>query len=318
MADGPSGGAFGDTASAMRGRRRLPAALSLSQAPPELLVIAAATSVQAGAAFATDLLRAHDAIAIVALRLVFAFLVLAALRRPSRPPNPRAAWRTAIVLGLIFVGMNSAFYVAIARIPLGVAVTLEFWGPLALAVAGSRRLRDFAWVVLAAAGIYILSGGRLVADDLVGAAAALVAGFGWLCFVLVGQRLAIDWPDGRGLTPALLVGALVAVPIGFAAGDLGAVVVSPQALVVGLGVAVFSSALPWTFEMAAIGRLRARTYGVLTSLEPAIAALVGFAVLGQALEPAEVVAIALVAVASAGASLTARRAVVTPGELEGA
>jgi len=300
------------------GQGRLTAALSLSQAPPELLVVAAAISVQAGAALATDLLRTHDAIAVVALRLVLAFAVLAVLRRPRRPPDPRTAWRTAIVLGLVFVGMNTAFYVAIARIPLGVAVTLEFWGPLALAVAGSRRLRDVVWVLLAASGIYLISGGRLVADDLVGVSAALIAGLGWLCFVLVGQRLAVDWPDGRGLTAGLLVGAVVAVPIGFAVGDLGQVVTSPSALLLGLGVAVFSGALPWSFEMAAIGRLRARTYGVLASLEPAIAALVGFALLGQALGPMEVVAIVLVGVASAGASLTARRAVVTSAELEGA
>ncbi len=279
-------------------------------------MVAAATSVQGGAAVATDVLRDHAPIAVVALRLVFAFLLLALVRRPSTPPRPRRAWRTAILLGLVFVGMNTAFYTAIARIPLGVAVTLEFWGPLALALAGSRRIRDLVWVVLAAGGIYVLAGGRLAADDLVGVIAALAAGAGWLCFVLVGQRLAVDWPDGRGLTPALLVGALVAVPLATATGDLGPVLGSPSVLLAGLAVALLSSAVPWSLEMAAIGRLRAATYGVLTSLEPAIAAVAGFALLGQGLAAIELVAIVLVAVASAGASLTARRAGVTPGELE--
>jgi inner membrane transporter RhtA len=288
------------------------------EVPPELLLIGAGLSVQVGASVATGLLRDHSAIAVVALRLVFGMLLLLALRRPSLSLARPGAWRSAAILGVIFVAMNTTFYMAIARIPLGVAVTLEFWGPLAVAVLGSRRIRDLAWAVLAAAGIYMLAGGQLVADDVVGVAAALAAGLCWAAYILLGPRLGRDWPDGRGLAAALVVGSAVAVPLAALTGGVGGAGLDAGLLVGGLVIAAFSSALPWSLELAALRRMRAATYGVFMSLEPAIAAVVGFLLLDQRLAAIDLVAIGLVVLASAGASLTARRLRVTPGEFEAA
>jgi inner membrane transporter RhtA len=278
--------------------------------------VGAGLSVQIGASFATGLLRDHSVIAVVALRLVFGMLLLLAFRRPSLGVARPGAWRSAAVLGLIFVAMNTTFYAAISRIPLGVAVTLEFWGPLAVAVLGSRRIRDLAWAILAAAGIYVLAGGQLVADDLIGVAAALAAGLCWAAYILVGPRLGRDWPDGRGLAAALAVGSVVAVPLAAISGGAGGSGLDAGLLVGGLVIAAFSSALPWSLELAALRRMRAATYGVFMSLEPAIAAVVGFLLLGQRLAPLDLLAIGLVVIASAGASLTARHLTVTPGEME--
>ena len=284
--------------------------------PPELLLVGAGLSVQVGASVATGLLRDHSAITLVAVRLLFGMLLLLAFRRPSLAMARPGAWRSAAILGLIFVAMNTSFYGAIARIPLGVAVTLEFWGPLAVAVLGSRRIRDLAWAVLAAIGIYVLAGGQIVADDVIGVAAALAAGLCWAAYILVGPRLGRDWPDGRGLAAALLAGSLVAVPLAALTGGAGGPGLDAGLVVGGLLIAGFSSALPWSLELAALRRMRAATYGVFMSLEPAIAAVVGFLLLGQQLAPVDLAAIGLVVVASAGASLTARRLTVTPGELE--
>lgn len=283
--------------------------------PPEALIIGAALSVQVGASLAVGLLARYDAIAVVALRLVFSAALLLAVRPPRLRPSVRGPWRSAILLGLVFVGMNSAFYLAIDRIPLGVAVTIEFVGPLAAAVLGSRRRRDLAWVGLAAAGVWLLAGARLEASDVVGLLAALGAGFGWFLFIVVGTRVARDWPDGRGLTAALIAGSAVAVPLAFLVGDLASMLVRPVDLGSAVLIAIFSSALPWSFELAAMSRLGPLTYGVLTSLEPALAAIVGFALLAQALDAVELVAIGLVVVASLGASIAARTFPAVPGEL---
>ena len=214
--------------------------------------------------------------------------------------------------------MNALFYVALARIPLGVAVTLEFWGPLFVAVVGSRRPRDFVWVALAAVGIYLLAGARLTADDALGVAAALGAGGCWAAFIVVGARLAQAWPDGRGLSVSLATGSVVLVPLAVAFGAIGALFADPAAILGGVAIAVLSSALPYTLELAALRTMAPATYGVLLSVEPAIAAAFGFVILGQALVGADLVGIALVVVASAGASLSARRLEVVPRELEAA
>ncbi len=242
--------------------------------------------------------------------------MLLAWRPPRRGIDP-GAWRLAIALGVVMALMNSLFYVAISRIPLGVAVTIEFWGPLALAVAGSRRFRDVGWVVLAAAGIYVLAGGRLLADDALGIAAAFGAGGCWAAFILVAGRLARAWPDGRGLTVTMGVAGLLVLPVGLATGGLDIVLADPGVLLGGLAVAMFSSTIPYTLELVALRRVSSATYGVLMSMEPAIAAIVGFVFVGQVLRPEDLVAIALVGSASGGASASARRVDVAPGQLEG-
>ena len=252
---------------------------------------------------------------VVGLRIVLAAIFMLVWRPPQRGVG-RRAWRYAIALGVAMAAMNTLFYLSITRIPLGVAVTIEFCGPLAVAVLGSRRARDLLWAILAGVGIYVLAGGRLEAGDAVGVLAAAGAGMCWAVFILVGGRLARAWPDGRGLSVTLGVAALIVLPIALLDGAVGSIVAEPGVLLGGLTLAAFSSAIPYTLELLAMRRIPSATYGVLMSLEPAVAAIVGFLLLGQVLAPGDVGAIALVGVASAGASLTARRLLVTPGQLE--
>lgn len=286
--------------------------------PPESLIVGSALSVQVGAGLATQLLRAHGWLPIVTLRIVFSALLVGALRPPRLRGVSRSAWLSAIVLGLDLALMNLVFYFSLSRIPLAVAVTIEFWGPLAVAVIGSRRARDLAWVVLAAAGIWILTGGHVVADDALGLAAAFAAGAFWALYIPIGARVAREWPDGRGLTLAMLVAAALTLPLAAGTGALGQVLASPALVLAGLGIALFSSAIPYSLEIAVLDRIPTSTFGVLMSIEPAIAAVVGFIALGEALSVPEVAAIAMVIVASAGASLSARALPVVPGELESA
>lgn len=293
----------------------------LSTVAPELLIVGGALSVQVSAGLAAQLIAVHGALPVVALRTCFSAAILVLLRRgwPLPPPglaDRRGALLGALGLGLTLAAMNTAFYTALGRIPLGVAVTIEFTGPLAVAILGRRRPLDLVWVVLAAAGIWVLAGGRLVAGDAVGVLAAFVAGSCWAAYILVGGRVARAWPGGDALTAALLVASAIVGPVALVAGDLVEAVSAPEVLAAGLVVAVFASAVPYRLELAALGRMAAATFGVLMSLEPAIAAVVGFLVLGQILSPLEVTAIGAVAVACAGASWSARRSRVAPGELE--
>jgi inner membrane transporter RhtA len=286
--------------------------------PAESLIVGSSLSVQAGAGLATQLLRTSGWLPVVTLRIVFSALLLLGLRPPRPRAVSRGAWTSAVLLGVDLAVMNTVFYFSLSRIPLAVAVTIEFWGPLAVAVVGSRRARDFAWVVLAAIAIYILTGGRVVADDALGVAAAFAAGALWALYIPIGGRVARDWPDGRGLSVAMLVAAVISLSVAVATGTFAQAFSSPPLIVGGLVIALFSSAIPYSLEIAALHRIPASTFGVLTSIDPAVAAVVGFIVLGEALSPPEVAAIAMVVVASAGASLSARSLPVVPGELESA
>ena len=286
--------------------------------PPELLIIAGTVSVQFGGGVATSLIREYGPLPVVAMRILFGAVLLLVFQRARIRGTGRAALAACLVLGLILAAMNALFYVALSRIPLGVAVTIEFWGPLTVAVIGSRRLLDLVWVALAGAGIYILAGGRVGADDFVGVAAVFGAGFCWALYIGVGGRVAREWPDGRGLTLAMVVASAAILPVTLTLSDVRPLLVVPAALAGGVVIALMSSAIPYTLEIAALRRLPAATFGVLMSLEPAIAAGFGFLLLGQVLRTLDLFAIAMVAVASAGASLTARRLSATPGELEAA
>jgi inner membrane transporter RhtA len=290
----------------------------LDRVPPELLILAGALSVQCGAGLATTLLHEFGPLPVASMRIVFGAILLLAFQPVRLRGVSREALATCAVLGLILAAMNSLFYVALTRIPLGVAVTIEFWGPLTVAVLGSRRLLDLVWVVLAGAGIYILAGGRFVADDAVGLVAVFGAGACWAAYIVTGRRMARHWPDGRGLTLAMIVASVAVVPVAFGLSDFRPLASAPLAIAGGLVVALFSSAIPYTAEIAALRRLPAATFGVLMSLEPAIAAAVGFLLLRQVLHITDLVAIACVALASAGASLSARRLTVAAGELEAA
>jgi inner membrane transporter RhtA len=295
-----------------------PAERSLDAVPPELLIVAGTLSVQFGGGVATSLIREYGPLPVVAMRIIFGALLLLVFHRARIRGAGRSALAACLVLGLILAAMNALFYVALSRIPLGVAVTIEFWGPLSVAVIGSRRLLDLVWVALAGAGIYILAGGRVGADDIVGVAAVFGAGFCWALYIGVGGRVAREWPDGRGLMLAMVVASAAILPVTLTLSDVRPLLVVPAALAGGIVIALVSSAIPYTLEIAALRRLPAATFGVLMSLEPAIAAGFGFLLLGQVLRTLDLFAIAMVAVASAGASLTARRLSATPGELEAA
>ncbi len=212
------------------------------------------------------------------------------------PGDLRLAATFGVALGL----MNGSIYESIARIPLGVAVTIEFAGPLLVAVLGSRRALDGLWIVLAAAGILLLAdpGGGSV--DPAGVAFALAAAALWMAYIYLSQRVGGAFPGGHGLALAMAVGALVVLPFGLA-GALDAAG-EPGVLGAAFVVALASSVLPYSLELEALRRLPAAVFGVLMSLEPAVAALAGLVVLGQELGAREAAAIAMVVVASAGAA----------------
>jgi inner membrane transporter RhtA len=288
----------------------------LDSVPPELLIVLGALSVQFGGGLATTLIRQYGALPVVALRIVFGTAMLMVFQRLRIRGASREALANCLALGAVLAAMNTLFYLAISRIPLGVAVTIEFSGPLTVAVLGSRRWLDLAWVVLAASGIYILAGGRLDAADASGVAAALGAAVCWGLYIVTGRRMARYWPDGRGLTLAMVVASVLILPVALVGSDVRTLLAAPVAIAGGVVIALFSSAIPYSTEIAALRRLPAATFGVLMSLEPAIAAGMGFLLLGQVLDLRDLAAIGFVAVASAGASLSARRFAVAPGELE--
>jgi inner membrane transporter RhtA len=283
--------------------------------PPELLILIGSLSVQCGGGLATVLVRDYGPLPAVSMRIIFGAAMLLVLRPPRIRGASRAALLSCLALGLVLATMNSLFFVALSRIPIGVAVTIEFWGPLAVAVLGSRRALDLVWVGLAAAGIYVLAGGRLTATDALGVVAAAASGLCWAIYIGVAGKVARHWPDGRGLTLAMLVATALIVPPTLALSDVRPLLVAPAALAGGVVIGLFNSAIPYTTEIAALRRMSASTFGVLMSLEPAIATAVGFFALGQVLRTPDLAAIACVALASAGASWSSRRRVAV-GELE--
>lgn len=274
--------------------------------PPVLLVVAAIASVQFGAALAATVFDELGAVGASFVRLSVSALVLLAIWRPNLRGHGDAAIGLAVAFGLVLAAMNTCFYLALDRIPLGIAVTFEFVGPLGVALASSRRTRDLVWVALAGAGIVLLGSGDATDLDPVGVALALTAGVLWGAYILLGVRVGRVFPGGHGLAAAMGVGALVTVAPGVA--DAGTALRNPALWGIGVAVALLSSVVPYSLELEALRTMPARVFGVLMSLEPAAGALAGFLVLGQTLSGLEGVAIALVIVASAGVALTARAA----------
>ena len=258
---------------------------------------------QLGAAVATTLFDELGPTGTVLLRSGFAALILVAIWRPAVPRGRPGPLRDAVLFGVALAAMNLSFYAALDRIPLGIAVTFEFTGPFAVAVAGSRRALDLAWVALAAGGIVLLSPIHGSLDGL-GIAFALLAGAFWAAYIVLNARIGRAFAGGQGLAWGMVVSALLLLPSGIVGG--GSNLGQPDLLAIGLGVAVLSSAIPYSLELEALRRLPKGTFGVLMSLEPAVAALVGLIVLGQGLSATEVIAIALVVAASAGALGAAR------------
>lgn len=271
--------------------------------PPPLLVLCGVVSLQVGAAFAKHLFVLVGAGGMVWLRLLFAAIVLLAVWRPAlRRRSPRT-WLVIAGYGTVLAGMNMAIYHSFERIPLGVAVTIEFLGPLAVAVLGSRRKLDLVWALLAAAGVLLLARGD-GGLDVIGVLLALLAAVCWGAYILIGGKLGEHTQGGAGLALGMAFGALVATPLG--AGQAGAEIARPEVLLAGVVVALMSSVIPYSLELEALRRMPPGVFGVLMSLEPAVAALAGLAVLGEWLGPLQWVAIVCVVAASVGATRTRR------------
>ena len=271
--------------------------------PPVGLVLMAISSVQFGAALAKTLFDEIGAGGTVFLRVALASVVLLAIWRPSvRGVARRDLWLVG-AFGASLAGMNLAFYESLDRIPLGVAVTFEFIGPLGVAVAGSRRPLDLLWVGLAGAGILLLSDFGAFGDlDALGVGLALLAGCFWAAYILLAARTGQAFPGGAGLALAMVVAAALLLPVGVA--DGGGSLWSVEILAIGAGVAMLSSAIPYSLELEALRGLPNAVFGVLMSLEPAAAVLAGYLVLDELVGTREAVAIGLVVMASAGAART--------------
>ncbi|MCX2954303.1 EamA family transporter [Lentzea sp. NEAU-D7] len=281
---------------------RLPVARLMGGIPPTALVLLGIVSVQVGAAFAKQLFTVAGAAGTVTLRLVMAALVLVVIWRPSIRLDRRTLV-TVATYGAVLAAMNLCFYAALDRIPLGAAVTIEFLGPLAVAVAGSRRWLDGVWVLLAGIGVVLLTGvqGGLLWT---GVLFALAAGACWAAYILVTAKLGSQTTDGRGLALAMVVGAVIALPFGV--GSAGTAMLDPVVLAAGFAVALMSSVIPYSLELEALRRMPPRVFGILMSMEPAVAAVAGLLLLGEHLKPAQWAAVCCVVIASIGATRSAR------------
>ena len=300
----------------MRHAPSRPQSTGSSGPPAAALVMTSSISGQCGAALATRLFGQVGPAGTLTLRLVFAAIALALIARPWRRhvraalhPSRRADLAVLVLFGLVLAGMYLSFYESIARIPLGVAVTVEFVGPLTVSVVGSRRWTDGLWVVLAGAGVLSLASGSVFGVlhdlDIAGVGFAALAGCCWGTYILLNKETGKRFRGTAGLAGAMVVGALFVAPIG--AVHAGEALLRPAVLGVGAAVAMLSSVIPYSCELAALRSATPRAFGILLSMAPAIAALAGFAILGQTLSGLEVGAMVLVVVANVGSSLLGTR-----------
>jgi len=298
----------------------------LGRVPAPILLGAGIVSVQVGAGFAARLFGTVSAAGLTGLRLWTASLVLAGLgARPAsraiRDTIASRSWRDAAVVaafGLTLGIMNFSIYQAFARIPLGIAVTIEFLGPLGLAVSTSRRLIDLLWVALAGIGVALLgtsgvgeaTGLHVHGSVVAGVTYALISAASWASYILLSRATGSRFSGSSGLVIAMVIGAIAVTPVAAASG--GAALFRPVVLAAGLGIGLLSSVIPYRVEMEALRRVPARVFGICMSLEPAVAALVGVVLLGQGLSAAQWVAIGCVMAATAGAALGSAGSVGAP------
>lgn len=275
--------------------------------PPVALVLVAIASVQIGSSFAKDLFGAAPPVAVAWLRLATATVILTLVARPRIRGRSAAQWRVVLGYGLVMAAMNIAFYLSIERIPIGMAVTIEFLGPLGVAVAGSRRARDFLWVGLAAVGVGLL--GFTPGDlDWIGVAFALAAGACWAGYIVLAGPTGRAWSGVTGVTVATWVGTVTLAGPAIVAGlpglatPAGSWLTDPRVWLLGAAVGLLSSVVPYGLEMVALRTVDRGVFGILMSLEPAAAALFAFLLLGESLRPLELVAMACVIAASLGAT----------------
>ncbi|GAA2452613.1 EamA family transporter [Actinomadura vinacea] len=278
--------------------------LSLGALPPPALILLGILSLQIGAGLAKHMFDRMPPSAMVLMRLltsaiVLGFLARKALRGVLRD-HSRKSLAIAACFGLSLALMNFSIYQSFMRIPLGMAVTIEFLGPLLVSIVASRRPRDVVWAVLAGAGVVMLArGGGEV--DMAGIGFALLAGAGWAAYILLSAATGQRFAGSTGLALASVVGTFAIMPMGVTAG--GTALLDPQLLALGIGVGLLSSVIPYSLELEALRRMPARVFGILMSLEPAVAALVGVMLLGEILTARQWVAIGCVIIACAGATL---------------
>ena len=286
----------------------------LDRAPAPALVLTSIASVQVGSAIARMLFDELGAAGITLLRIGLAALLLLAVVRPRVRAWTPAMWRAVVLLGVAMAAMNLVFYQALRTVPLGVAVTVEFLGPLLLALVQTRRLLDLLWALLAACGVVLLGAGPTDAVPLTGLALALLAGLCWAAYILASASVGRLLPGTGGLAVALGVATLLALPFG--AQGAAVVVSRPGLLLAAAAVALLSSVLSYGLELVALRRIPTQVFGVLMSLEPGAAAVAGLVVLGEQLAGRELVALVLVSLASIGVTFGGRRETVAARPLE--
>lgn len=280
--------------------------LRTDRIPAPVLVVTAIVSVQTGSAIARTLFDDLGVAGTAWLRLLIAAVVLVAVLRPPVRRWTRGQWAAAALLGAALAGMNLVFYASLDLVPLGVAVTVEFMGPLLLALVQTRRPLDVVWVVLAGAGVALLgvqaAGGHIAP---LGLLLAFVAGLFWAGYIVASARVGRLLPGVDGLAAALVVAAVLVAPLGI--GQAAGAVEQPSLLLGASAVALLSTIVPYGLELSALRRMPTRVFGVLMSLQPAAAALSGYLILGQQLGPQEVVALVMVSLASIGVTVAGRR-----------
>lgn len=273
--------------------------------PPIPAVLLAIVSVQSGAAIAKTLFPILGAAATASLRIGISALILLCVYQPKVKQFTRQQWKLVIPYGLALGAMNMIFYLAIERIPIGLAVTLEFIGPLMVAVLGSKKIIDYLWVLLAAAGILIIAPWKSDTVDLLGVILALIAGAFWAAYIILGGKVSKIMKGGDAVAVGMLFASLLILPFGLA--SHGFQLMNMNYLYMGVALALLSSAIPFSLEMKALGQLSSQTFSILMSLEPAVASICALLFLQEVLNTNEILAVIFVVIASAGATLTAKQ-----------
>jgi len=275
--------------------------------PPIPAVLLSIISVQCGAAIAKSLFPVLGAQSTALIRIGLSAIILMAVNRTNLRNLTAVQWKAVIPYGVCLGLMNLIFYMAIERIPLGLGVTLEFVGPLMVAIFGSKRITDYLWILLAGIGIALIAPWTGKGIDLIGVLLALLAGGFWAGYILLGGKISKIMNGGDAVTVGMLFATLVVAPFGIGSGGL--INLTPSLLLFGLALALLSSAIPFTLEINALRQMPARTFSILMSLEPAVAALNGLLLLHEVLTFYQWLAVTCVIIASAGATLTTKKAV---------
>lgn len=273
--------------------------------PPVPAVLLAIISVQCGAAIAKTLFPAIGAAGTASMRIGVSALILLLAYRPNLRAITADQWKIVIPYGMALGAMNLIFYLAIERIHIGLAVTLEFIGPLLVAIIGSKRLIDYCWVLLAALGIILIAPWTNDRLDILGVIFALLAGALWAAYIVLGGKISKIMNGGQAVSTGMLFAAILILPFGFF--ENGLTNLTPKLFGMGVALALLSSAIPFTLEMKALGQLPPRTFSILMSLEPAAASVCAFIFLQENLSLYEVLAVICVVIASAGSTLTAKK-----------